>query len=65
MTQRVPSEDTIMRKIPANELIDLILEIGKLKEVLRTGWTKKGIKNPESVAEHTWRVAILALILSP
>jgi len=54
-----------MRKIPANELIDLILEIGKLKEVLRTGWTKKGIKNPESVAEHTWRVAILALILSP
>jgi len=54
-----------MRKIPANELVDLFLEIGKLKETIRTGWVKKGVPNPESVAEHTYRVALLALILSP
>jgi putative hydrolase of HD superfamily len=54
-----------MTKIPSNELIDLLLEVGKLKEVIRTGWAKKGVSNPESVAEHTWRVALLALVLSP
>lgn len=54
-----------MNKINPKELIDLILEIGKLKEILRTGWVKKGIKNSESVADHSYGVAILAMLLSP
>jgi 5'-deoxynucleotidase YfbR-like HD superfamily hydrolase len=45
------------------EFLDLALEIGILKKVQRTGWVLKGIKDVESVAEHSWRVAMLALFL--
>lgn len=47
-----------------NEFLDLILEIGLLKKVQRTGWVLKKIKNVESVAEHTWRVAMIALFFA-
>lgn len=45
-------------------LLNLFLEIGILKKVQRTGWVLKGVKDAESVAEHTWRVALLTLILA-
>jgi len=51
--------------IPHPELLNLLLEIGILKKVQRTGWVLKGVKDVESVAEHTWRVAMLALLLAP
>ena len=51
--------------ISHSELLDLILEIGILKRVQRTGWVLKGVKDVEPVAEHTWRVAMLALLLAP
>lgn len=51
--------------ISHSKLLDLFLEIGILKRVQRTGWVLKGVKDVESVAEHTWRVAVLALVLAP
>ena len=51
--------------IPNEELLDLLSETGLLKKVQRTGWVLKGVKDVESVAEHTWRVALMALILAP
>jgi putative hydrolases of HD superfamily len=33
----------------------------KLKEVKRTGWMYKDIPSPESVADHTWGISMLAL----
>lgn len=38
---------------------------GRLKDTPRAGWTLRGISAPESVAEHSHRVAILALVLAP
>lgn len=38
-------------------------QAGILKKVKRSGWVKAGIKNPESVAEHSYRLAILAMII--
>jgi putative hydrolase of HD superfamily len=35
----------------------------RLKTVTRSGWTSAG--EPESVAEHTWRLCLLALVLGP
>jgi putative hydrolases of HD superfamily len=35
----------------------------RLKTVTRSGWTSAG--QPESVAEHTWRLCLLALVLGP
>lgn len=41
----------------------MLYEIGSLKLVPRSGWFKVGIKDPESVAEHTFRTAILAFVV--
>jgi putative hydrolase of HD superfamily len=35
---------------------------GKLKRTKRTGWVRAGIPDPESVADHSYRVAILTMI---
>ena len=50
--------------INEGEFFNLILEIGLLKKIQRTGWVLKGIKDVESVAEHSWRVAMLALLFA-
>src|SRR5437868_15393470 len=33
---------------------------GKLKEVRRKGWVDRGVPDAESVADHSYRVAVLA-----
>ena len=38
-------------------------EAERLKTATRSGWTSAG--TPESVAEHTWRLCLLALVLGP
>lgn len=39
-------------------------ELGLLKRIRRSGWWHAGVRDPESVAEHTMRVAQLAAILA-
>lgn len=39
-------------------------EAGHLKHSKRTGWWRGGIKDPESVAEHSWRAAVLAYVIA-
>lgn len=39
------------------------MEIGKLKNIERSGWIAEGVKNPESVADHSFRVALMVLVL--
>jgi putative hydrolase of HD superfamily len=38
--------------------------IGKLKTTPRTGWVRRGVPRYESVADHSWRVAALSLLLA-
>jgi putative hydrolase of HD superfamily len=45
-------------------MLTLFLEAGKLKRLPRMGWLLRGIKNPESVADHTYRVALITLVLA-
>ena len=47
-----------------NNIIKFLHKVGDLKEIKRSGWIRKGIINPESVAEHSFRTAILALVLA-
>jgi len=35
----------------------------KLKEVGRTGWKERGVKNPETSSDHSYMVALMTLIL--
>jgi len=40
-------------------------DVGKAKRLNRTGWKEKvGVKSPESVAEHMYRTAVIAMALS-
>lgn len=39
-------------------------EAGQLKRSRRTGWWRAGIRDPESVAEHSWRTAVLAWVIA-
>lgn len=43
-------------------MIDLL---GKLKDLKRSGWLRKGVIQPESVASHSFGVAFLVLLLAP
>ncbi len=48
------------------ENLDYFIHIlGKLKELPRSGWLKKKIKNPETVASHSYGVALLTMLLAP
>lgn len=47
------------------KFIDFALELGKLKSLKRAGWVKFKIPQPESVAAHSFRLAVLALFLAP
>lgn len=44
-------------------LIEFLRAAERLKTVARSGYTSAG--RPESVAEHTWRVALMALVFAP
>lgn len=48
----------------AQAVLDLIEEIGVLKYLPRTGWRFRGIKDAESIADHCYRVSLLAMILA-
>ncbi|MEU3962087.1 HD domain-containing protein [Streptomyces buecherae] len=41
-----------------------LYEAGTLKQTKRTGWWMAGVRDPESVAEHSWRTALLATIIA-
>jgi putative hydrolase of HD superfamily len=45
-------------------LIDFIAAAGKLKKVSRMGWVECGVPDSESVADHSFRVALIALVLA-
>jgi putative hydrolase of HD superfamily len=45
-------------------LVDLLLEATTLKWTTRTGWRMRGVPDPESVAEHSYGVALVALALA-
>ena len=51
--------------IEIKTLISLLNRAGVLKQVKRTGWVLEGVKDAESVADHTWRMSLLISLLIP
>ena len=47
-----------------NALAKFLFEMGHLKRVPRSGWSLVGIDRPESVAEHSFRTAVVGYILA-
>lgn len=46
---------------PCPELA-LVLEAEALKRTPRAGWRRIGVREPESVADHSWRLALMAML---
>lgn len=39
------------------------MEVGKLKQIERTGWVLNKIHSPERIAGHMWRMAVIPLLV--
>lgn len=48
----------------AREIVSFAYEAGHLQRLPRAGWLLAGIQNPESVAEHSFRVGVLAYVIA-
>jgi putative hydrolase of HD superfamily len=46
------------------KILDLICEAGLLKRIRRSGWWVLGIKDGESVAEHSFRCAVIGYMIA-
>jgi putative hydrolases of HD superfamily len=44
--------------------VKYVFEAGMLKRMARSGWWAEGLKQPESVADHSFRTAVIAFILA-
>src|SRR3954463_8173972 len=54
---------TVSKPDELNGILDFLRAAESLKTATRSGWTTAG--QPESVAEHTWRLCLMALVLRP
>ncbi len=46
-------------------MIDFVLKALRLKEEVRVGWALRGVRDPESVADHCWGTALLCWLYAP
>ncbi len=46
-------------------MIDFVLKALRLKEEVRAGWALRGVRDPESVADHCWGTALLCWLYAP
>ncbi len=59
------SNKKIVGRVHAMSLNVMLLaqELGRLKRIPRTGWALRGVPGPESVADHSYRTTVLAMVL--
>lgn len=53
-----------VKKVVDRNLIKFIIKIGDLKNIPRKGWVIRGVKDPESIADHSFRSAFMAWVFS-
>lgn len=46
------------------DIIEFVKIISKLKALKRSGWVKNNIPDPESVAEHSFQLSLLTMVLA-
>lgn len=58
------SDKNTTKQNPQRNALDFFAEAGLLKKIKRSGWWVVGIKEPESVAEHCFRCAVIGYYLA-
>merc|ERR1712066_331613 len=56
-----PEIEELTSHSPKSQYIKFLSESSKLKQTPRTGWVQREIPHPESVADHSHRMALMAL----
>eukprot|EP00002_Diphylleia_rotans_P027495 TRINITY_DN5511_c0_g1_i3.p1 TRINITY_DN5511_c0_g1~~TRINITY_DN5511_c0_g1_i3.p1 ORF type:complete len:151 (-),score=40.08 TRINITY_DN5511_c0_g1_i3:198-650(-) len=46
------------------QVIEFLRICGRLKTTKRTGWVRSNVENPESIADHMYRMSILAFLIT-
>ena len=46
-------------------LLPFLSEVIKIKRTVRTGWKRKNVPEPESVSDHMYFMALMALVATP
>jgi putative hydrolase of HD superfamily len=49
--------------VPAAQVVDLVQLFDRLAALPRTGWLLRGVVDPESIAEHSYGVAVVAALI--
>ncbi|KAI8321523.1 hypothetical protein GQ54DRAFT_181164 [Martensiomyces pterosporus] len=47
----------------ASSVVDFLSVVERLKRTKRTGWINNGISGPESIADHMYRMGIMAMLI--
>uniref|UniRef100_A0A3Q3XC36 HD domain-containing protein n=1 Tax=Mola mola TaxID=94237 RepID=A0A3Q3XC36_MOLML len=47
-----------------SNMLQFMKFIGQLKRLPRTGWVYRNVKNPESVSDHMYRMAMMSLTIT-
>jgi hypothetical protein len=58
-----PPEQDLHRTNSIPAVMDFIQLTCQLKTTLRTGWVLRGVPRAETVADHSWHVALLSLLV--
>ena len=58
------SQSDSVKVVPPGSVIDFANVITRLKLTKRTGWVKSGISGPESIADHMYRMSMLAMLIT-
>ena len=49
---------------PTEKVLEFLLSTGQSKRVIRSGWIREKVKDPESVAEHSFQLSVMAMIFA-
>ncbi|KAJ2448036.1 hypothetical protein EV183_005620, partial [Coemansia sp. RSA 2336] len=52
-----------MSQTAASSIIDFLSIVERLKRTKRTGWVNSGVAAPESIADHMYRMSIMAMLI--
>ncbi|TGZ69715.1 hypothetical protein CRM22_003584 [Opisthorchis felineus] len=54
---------SFFRSMSRSNILQFLSMCGRLKRTVRTGWTRYDINQPESVADHMYRMALMATVI--
>jgi putative hydrolase of HD superfamily len=64
LTLAVKTDSLTGVMVKSSEIVSFLAELTRLKAVPRTGWLLRGVRDVESVADHSFGVALTAMLLA-